>query len=89
MTEFEFLRIIERDGSLVYIAQPGGGEAVEFSLVAVKSESNAQEVTFENAEHDFPQRIRYTLDGDALTAEVSDLAGSKSMRFAFRREHRE
>ena len=27
MTSFEFLRIVERDGGLVYVAQPNGGPA--------------------------------------------------------------
>lgn len=32
MSAFEFLRIVERDGGLVYIAQPGGAAGTEFVL---------------------------------------------------------
>ncbi len=32
MFAFEYLRIVERDGGLVYVAQPGGKTATEFLL---------------------------------------------------------
>ena len=32
MSAFEYLRIVERDGGLVYVAQPGGAKATEFVL---------------------------------------------------------
>lgn len=54
---FEFLRIAVNGDHVVYFASPGGGPATAFRLVNV----SASEVTFENPEHDFPQRIRYTL----------------------------
>jgi hypothetical protein len=82
MVEFEYLRIVERDGGLVYVAQPGGRPPTEFVATAV----DATSVTFENPRHDFPQRIRYVLGTDGvLTAAIGDLAGARRMTFTFRK----
>ena len=51
MVAFEFLRIVERDGGLVYIAQPNGRPPTEFTLTAITADS----ATFENPMHDFPE----------------------------------
>jgi hypothetical protein len=56
MVAFEFLRIVERDGRLIYIAQPNGRPPTEFTMTAITADS----VTFENPRHDFPKMIRYT-----------------------------
>src|SRR5262245_59224306 len=53
MVAFEFLRIVERDGSLVYIAQPNGRPPTEFTLTAITADA----ATFENPSHDFPKMI--------------------------------
>jgi Domain of unknown function (DUF6265) len=69
MVAFEFLRIVERNDSLVYIAQPNGRPPTEFALTAVSDES----ATFENPAHDFPKMIRYAKRPDGtLEATVSD-----------------
>ncbi|HEV7342101.1 MAG TPA: DUF6265 family protein [Sphingopyxis sp.] len=82
MREFEFLRIAAgADGTLAYIAQPQGGASVAFRLVRHDTTS----ATFENAAHDYPQRIHYVRDGDTLTATISRIDGSKPMRWTFRR----
>ncbi len=82
MVEFEYLRIVERDGGLVYVAQPGGRPPTELVATAV----DATSATFENPSHDFPQRIRYALGSDGvLTAEISELSGGRRMAFTFRR----
>ncbi len=65
-TEFEFLRIQKEGEGVVYLAQPGGKPPTPFRQVKSKERS----VTFENAENDFPQRIIYTREGDALTARI-------------------
>lgn len=78
---FEFMRIVENDDGAAYCAQPGGGEAVCFELV----QSGEHAVTFENPEHDFPQRIRYVRDGDTLTATISDLSGDQAFSFGWER----
>jgi hypothetical protein len=81
LTAFEFLRIVERDGGLVYIAQPGGRPPTEFVLTAV----SAQSATFENPAHDFPKMIRYAIRNDGLLeARVSDGA-ARGQSFLFKR----
>src|SRR5690349_4453127 len=42
-------------------------------------------VTFMNAEHDYPQRIRYWREAEELVAEVALKDGSKAMRWRYRR----
>jgi hypothetical protein len=82
MTEFEFLRIEQRDQSLVYIAQPQGRPPTEFGLA---SESSS-EVVFANLQHDFPQRIRYRHNSDgSVTARIEDESGKKGTDFNYLR----
>ena len=80
MIAFEFLRIVERDGTLIYIAQPNGNPPTEFRLSAITPES----ATFENKAHDFPKVITYAKKPDGtLEARVSD-GGQKGETFVFR-----
>ncbi len=65
-TMFEFLRIAPEGNGIAYLASPRGKEAVAFTLV----ESEDGRAVFSNPFHDFPQRITYRRDGDALTARV-------------------
>ena len=74
---FEFLRIQSSPDGRAYCAQPGGSTPTCFAL----SEQGENWVVFENAEHDFPQRIRYERDGERLTATISDLSGEQSFAF--------
>jgi hypothetical protein len=68
MAGFEFLRIVERAGTLIYVAQPGGRPPTEFTMTALSPDS----VTFENPLHDFPKMIRYARLADGrLEARVS------------------
>ena len=54
----EFMRITESDGKIVYMARIGTkAEPTPFTLIQI-----APEVVFENAKHDFPQRILYRLN---------------------------
>jgi hypothetical protein len=81
MVAFEYLRIVERDGGLVYIAQPNGSPPTEFTLTAITADS----ATFENPKHDFPKMIRYTKRADgSLEARVSD--GAKGETFVFKKQ---
>ena len=81
MVSFEFLRIVERDGSIVYIAQPGGRPPTEFALTAITADS----ATFENPTHDFPKMIRYSKLADgSLEARVSD-GSQKGETFLFKK----
>lgn len=68
---FEFLRIEERAGQVVYLASPGGAAPTPFTLV----EAGGQRAVFENREHDFPQRIVYWKAGDDLCARVETVKG--------------
>ncbi len=77
---FEFLRIALDGPVAVYHAQPGGAPPVAFREV----KRDAMSVTFENAAHDYPQRIRYWREGDVLVAEISLVDGAKAMRWRFR-----
>ncbi len=87
MTSFEFLRIVERNGGLVYVAQPNGGTAVEFVL----TEISATRALFENPRHDYPKRIVYerlpaSKDGrDGLRTEISDTDGARANAVAYTR----
>jgi hypothetical protein len=77
MTAFEFLRIVERDGSLVYVAQPGGRPPTDFAMTAI----DGHRVRFENPAHDFPKVIEYSLKGGTLTATVGDGATQETYVF--------
>jgi hypothetical protein len=81
MVGFEFLRIVERNGGLVYVAQPDGRPPTDFVLTEISADS----ATFENPAHDFPKMISYTRKSDGtLEARISD-GGQKGQSFVFRR----
>lgn len=71
------------DGSVVPLAfwgAPFGSGRTMFAWTP--SEAG---VTFVNAAHDYPQRIRYWRDGDMLMAEIARADGGKPMRWRYRR----
>ncbi len=83
MSAFEFLRIVERDGGLVYIAQPGGASPTEFVL----TELGPKRAVFENPRHDYPKRIVYELsDEGGLSATIGFTKGGTPRRFEWKRE---
>ena len=83
LAAFEYLRIVERDGGLVYIAQPGGRPPTEFVL----TELGKTRAVFENPRHDSPQRIVYELSAEGhLTASTGYAKGGPPQRFEFKRE---
>ena len=83
MVAFEYLRIVERDGGLVYTAQPGGKTPTEFVL----TELTATRAVFDNPRHDYPKRIVYELSGEGgLIATIGQLKGGIPRRFEFKRE---
>lgn len=59
---YEFMQFREENGSLVFLPQPQGGTRVPFPL----RDSFAGKLTFENKEHDFPQRVIYERKGPGL-----------------------
>jgi hypothetical protein len=67
MVSFEYMRIMEIDGVIRFVAQPGGDLPTEF----LRSAGGAGWIRFENKAHDFPQRIEYRRVGERLHAEVA------------------
>ena len=59
---FEFMRIQQDADGITFWGSPGGKPAVPFRAIEVTS----QRVTFENKEHDFPQRVIYWLTADEM-----------------------
>lgn len=69
----ETLTLVQRDGRVQYVADVAHNEhPVAFGMVSCDEGA----VVFENADHDFPQRIAYRrLDSDHINAHISDLEG--------------
>jgi hypothetical protein len=83
MSAFEYLRITEREGGLIYIAQPGGAPPTEFVL----TELTTTRAVFDNPRHDYPKRIVYELSADgALGATIGFMKGGSPRRFDYKRE---
>lgn len=82
MSAFEYLRIVERDSGLIYIAQPGGNQPTEFVL----TELTVTRAVFDNPRHDYPKRIVYevSVDGD-LTATIGFMKGGSPRSFGYKR----
>ena len=72
---WEFLRIEEREGRLVYIATPSGQTEAAFEQIALSDSA----VTFANPAHDYPQRVGYRLlpDGSALARIEGEIKGAE------------
>lgn len=82
VTLFEVARILPGlDGRLSFVAQPGGGASTSFQATELTPAS----VTFENRAHDYPQRIRYWREGEALWAEISLADGTRARRWRYQR----
>ncbi|MDF0545823.1 DUF6265 family protein [Sphingobium sp. H39-3-25] len=81
LSSWEATRIqIGKDGSIAFHASPEGGASVAFPMVS----QGANEVTFANPGHDYPQRIRYWREGATLHAETALMDGSKAMRWSYK-----
>ena len=84
LVEYELVLLREQEGSLVYQAHPSGQPSAAFPLRDFTDTS----VLFENAEHDFPQRVGYRRDGpDAMLAWIEGTRNGQLRRveFAYRR----
>jgi uncharacterized protein DUF6265 len=64
LVAYESIIIREHDGRLAYEAHPSGQPTATFMSTTL----GAATVVFENPQHDFPQKIGYRRDGDALLA---------------------
>lgn len=72
--------VIERSGdTLVLIAQPGEAPPVVFPMV----HQDAASIEFASPAHDYPQRIRYWREGEALGAEISLMDGTRAVRWTY------
>ena len=84
MVAFEFLRIVQKDGEVYYVAQPGGRPATEFKLTSV----TATKAVFENPAHDHPKIITYEKDAEGnltATIEGDERGQHKKQDFRFTR----
>ena len=82
----EFIRLEQRNGKLYYIptvADQNEGKPIVFTQTSITDSS----ATFENPEHDFPQKIHYQFQKpDSLIAEVSAMVEGKIKLLTFRME---
>lgn len=71
VVEFEFMQIrADAAGQLSFIAQPQGRPPTEFALLR-QQDGEGAEAVFENAGHDFPQRVIYRREAaDRLVARI-------------------
>ena len=71
--EFEFVQLrVNAEGKLVFIALPSGQKEATFVASAVGKDS----VTFENPQHDFPQKVIYRLEpGGRLVGRIEGTRG--------------
>ena len=61
----EFMQIrVGADGVLSFVAHPAGQRTAAFAMLRMSD----NEVVFENAQHDFPQRVAYKLEADGKLA---------------------
>lgn len=79
MVEFEFIKLVVKDGAIVYAPQPNGRPPTDFKLTSATD----TEAVFENPAHDFPKLIRYVRNGDDLTASIE--GNGKKIEFKFKR----
>ena len=82
VSHWEWMRI-ERatDGPITFYGSPKGAPAVGFKA----TEGDARSITFVNATHDYPQRVRYVATETGLDAEVSLADGNRPNRWSYRR----
>jgi hypothetical protein len=80
LIEYEHVRIFERDGKLVYAAQPSRQAAAEFESTMIE----AGAITFANPKHDFPQRVIYRMGGDSLFARIEGNMNGRERGVDFR-----
>lgn len=80
MTGYEFLRIVRDEISIKYVSRPSENSTdTDFRLLKL----SANEVVFENLQHDFPQRIIYRRNGDDLNARIEGPSGGKTVGIDF------
>lgn len=81
LADSEFLQLVldRETNRLSYIALPSRQARTEFLLVSQEE----GRLVFENLQHDFPQRILYSLRGDTLHARIEGESNGKSRGIDF------
>jgi len=79
LVEYEWVMLSEQEGKLAYDAHPSGQKSALFTADSASS----AEVVFENPAHDYPQRVGYKRDGDALLGWIDGTVGGKAQRAEF------
>jgi hypothetical protein len=84
---FEQSRIDLRNARAAYTASPDGQRPVVFTEPAANSAAPAapNAVSFENPDHDYPQRITYRATKGGLAATISKMDGSRPTDYAWER----
>lgn len=77
---WEHLRIEFEDDDIRYVAHPSNQAETTFRL----TDSGETYAVFENPEHDFPIRIRYTLVENDLTVRIEGREADQSAEWTFR-----
>ncbi len=82
LQSWEVMQIMQDPNvGMAFWGAPSGRDRTSFGWTADGGEG----VTFINATHDYPQRIRYWREGDMLNAETSLVDGGRPMRWTYRR----
>lgn len=82
--EYEFMRLHEENGDVFFTAKPSGQPEATFKLASL----NDGVAIFENAQHDFPQRVIYRQQPDgSLVARIEGERDGKKrgIDFPFKR----
>ena len=79
LVEYELIVLREQEGRVAYHAHPSGQPSAVFMSTSISGSG----AVFENPEHDFPQKVGYQRNGDALTAWIEGTAGGKARRVEF------
>jgi hypothetical protein len=82
LASFEQTRIDMRGQRATYIASPEGQRPVVFTEAGPTAPN---QVTFENPQHDYPQRISYRAEKGGLAATISRMDGSRPVQYAWGR----
>jgi hypothetical protein len=70
----EKMRIGPSSAGISFFAEPSGQQPAEFPLASTGERS----LVFENKAHDFPQRVLYWREGEALRARIEGVVKGRS-----------
>ncbi|ESQ76396.1 hypothetical protein ABAC402_04660 [Asticcacaulis sp. AC402] len=73
LRSYEFMKIDSPNGVLTFTADPSGQNSASFPVKA----RTAEEITFENLAHDFPQQVVYRKAATGLHAHIQGVIGDK------------